>query len=96
MCFMSVVHDYHKKLEPDYWTPKKIDYFRDLFRDLLKDAERYDEQTGQKDCLDPKKAEFLKDVEKRSDGFIVQCLPMAISTPRQLRWKCFRKRGRRV
>ena len=60
MCFMSVVHDYHKKLEPDYWTPKKFDYFRDL----LKDAERYDEQTGQKDCLDPKKAEFLKDVEK--------------------------------
>lgn len=27
-------------------------------------AEEYDEKTGQKDCLDPKKADFLKDVEK--------------------------------
>jgi hypothetical protein len=60
MCFVSMVHEYHQKLPFEYWTPKKYDQFKDL----LKVAEEYDEKTDQKDCLDPKKAEFIKDVEK--------------------------------
>jgi hypothetical protein len=62
MCFVSMVHQYHQppNLPFEYWTPKKYDQFKDL----LKVAEEYDEKTGQKDCLDPKKADFLKDVEK--------------------------------
>jgi hypothetical protein len=62
MCMVSVVHQYHQppNLPFEYWTPNKYDQFKDL----LKVAEEYDEKTGQKDCLDPKKAEFIKDVEK--------------------------------
>lgn len=60
MCMVSVVHTYHQKLQPDYWTPVTFDQFKDF----LKQAEKYDELTDQKDCLDPQKAEFLKDVEK--------------------------------
>jgi hypothetical protein len=57
-----MIHQYYQppNLPLEYWTPTKYDQFKDL----LKVAEEYDEKTGQKDCLDPKKAEFLKDVEK--------------------------------
>lgn len=60
MCMVSVIHDYGRKLPPLEWTPDILE----TFKDTLKKAEAYDEKTHQKDCLDPQKAEFLKDVEK--------------------------------
>jgi len=60
MCMVSAIHDYGRKLPPLEWTPDILE----TFKDALKRAEAYDEKTHQKDCLDPQKAEFLKDVEK--------------------------------
>lgn len=60
MCMVSMVHQYHEKLPPTYWTHDTFD----AMKDFLKKAEEYDEKTNQKDCLDPQKAHFLKDVEK--------------------------------
>lgn len=63
MCVMSMIFDYHQKLPLDYWNLERYT----LFKDLLEEVKQYDEKTGQKDCVDPEKAELLERIEERLD-----------------------------
>jgi hypothetical protein len=59
MCVVSMIHQYHEQFPKEWWTPNKFEQFKDLTQVV----EKYDEATGQKECLDPEKAKFLKVIE---------------------------------
>ena len=77
MCVVSMIIDYGRRTwgEPYEWRPTepyiipqwpqpvKSDWDRLL--DLIKKAKEIDEATGQPDCEDPKKVEWLEAMEKR-------------------------------
>ena len=60
MCAVSYVMDQGSQYPPGLWTIPKIQ----VFEDLLKAAEKYDEVTGQPDCVDPQKAVFEQELAK--------------------------------
>lgn len=60
MCVYSMVIDWASKLPDEYWNrPRSLE----AYNDLIKRAAEYDKQTGQPDCEDPAKAEFLKKLQ---------------------------------
>lgn len=62
MCVTSVIHDYGKESwDRRPWAPTAIE----KYHDLIDAAQEFDEVAGEPDCEDPKKAEFLKELEDR-------------------------------
>lgn len=62
MCSVSAIHDYfQKRTTPDMWNFDSLNQFQDIIRRL----EALDENLGQKDCVDPAKAEWMKAIEDR-------------------------------
>lgn len=63
MCAVSVIYDMFDK-QPDTWYNKER---IDLFRRMLKDAERFDLEASQPDCFDPEKAKLLGRISELED-----------------------------
>lgn len=63
MCVVSYVSDYGNTFPDSYWL-KNPSYW-DHFKKLLEDARKFDEETGQKECVDPKKQEWMDNIEKK-------------------------------
>ena len=62
MCMMSVVHQYVQDRVPSWtWTDNSYSDFKEI----LKQIEALDKKLGQPDCVDPKKAAWMKAVEER-------------------------------
>ncbi len=64
MCAVCALYDYGRQMNPDFWTSESLE----LFRKLLGEAKTFDEDTGQPDCEDPKKSEWLEIVERQVEG----------------------------
>lgn len=75
MCVVSNIGDYygprfppwnpgHPYL-PDFVPPSKEQEVLKQIKELLEKARRVDAATGDRDCEDPKKTEWMKNVEKR-------------------------------
>ncbi len=69
MCVVSMVTSHYQGQWPNfdrhlhgYTIPPVNEYIN--FQELVRKAKLYDELTKQKDCIDPKKEEWLKDLEK--------------------------------
>lgn len=62
MCVVSATHDYMRQRVPirDWTRPAFDDY-----QEIIKRLEKLDKKLGQPDCVDPAKAEWMKEVEKR-------------------------------
>ncbi len=54
MCAVSVVYDWFGKMPNTWYTQDRID----LFHNMVADAKRFDEESGQPDCQDPEKAKL--------------------------------------
>jgi hypothetical protein len=63
MCVVSAIYDYGQRIPPDWWNQQKLT----KYRRLLDDAQRFDEETGQPDCHDINKGEFLQKIMDRLD-----------------------------
>lgn len=50
-------------LPPSPYLPSKQEW--DEFKELLRRAAEYDKRTNQPDCEDPKKQEWMKEIERR-------------------------------
>lgn len=62
MCAVSATHDYFRQNVPiTQWDNKSWDEYLEIIRRL----ELLDEKLDQKDCVDPAKEEWMKEVEKR-------------------------------
>lgn len=60
MCAVSMVMDYGINRWPEpQWTEQGINQFKKL----VKEAEEFDRQTDQPDCVDPEKEKFLQKLE---------------------------------
>jgi len=56
MCAVSVIYDMFGKQPDNWYTLDRID----LFHDMVADARRFDEESGQPDCEDSEKAKLLE------------------------------------
>ena len=69
MCVVSMISDHYMDRWPQPWqtpwphSPLSPREYED-YQELLRKAKLYDEMTGQKDCPDPKKVEWQRDLEK--------------------------------
>ena len=62
VCIVSMVMDYGKdRIQPGQWNPPAWDQYKKF----LEEAKKIDEMTGQPDCEDQRKAEWMKDMELR-------------------------------
>lgn len=61
MCAVSAMMDYGRNLPEDFWTKENYE----AFRRIIQEAVKFDKDTGQPDCEDPKKAEFIQVVERK-------------------------------
>lgn len=61
MCAVSMVYDYGQRLPYDWWNKERFS----KYERLIKEAERFDEETNQPDCEDASKAEFMKNIIER-------------------------------
>lgn len=62
MCTVSMVYQYGmERIPPQQWTPVTWPWFQQL----VKQAEIFDEKTGQPDCVDPAKEEWARGIEER-------------------------------
>lgn len=59
MCALSMVYDYGNRFPIDYWNADTAA----AMKRLIDEAKRFDETTGQPDCEDPSKAEFLEQID---------------------------------
>lgn len=65
MCTISVIFDYgRERIGVERWTPETFDQFKKI----LEEAAKLDTVLGEPDCEDPKKAEWMKEVERRLDA----------------------------
>lgn len=65
MCVISVVFDYGRERIPsEQWTQEAYDQFKKI----LEEAAKLDTVLGEPNCEDPKKAEWMKEVERRLDA----------------------------
>lgn len=58
MCSVSVIYDMFKPLPDEWYTLDRID----LFKDMVHNAEIFDQETGQPDCADPEKAKIKEHI----------------------------------
>ena len=74
MCVVSMLSDWGHRQWPSYppilpsYVPTYIGPSREEweeFKELLKKATKFDEVSGQPDCVDPKKQEWMKEIEER-------------------------------
>lgn len=62
MCSVSVIHDYwQNNTTPQQWTRPMLDEYQQIIKRL----DKLDEALGQKDCIDPAKAAWMREVEER-------------------------------
>lgn len=61
MCVVSVVQDYFKNQPPSIWNQSTFDEYKEIIRRLGE----LDKKLDQKDCEDPAKAAWMKEVEER-------------------------------
>lgn len=61
MCAVSVICDYGARLNDNFWTRETFPPFKRLFDE----AERFDRETGQPHCEDPRKVALLERIERR-------------------------------
>lgn len=61
MCMMSVVTAYGQGVSPNSWTPGTWKQFVDL----TKQVEVLDTDLGEPECIDPGKAEWMREMEER-------------------------------
>lgn len=61
MCMVSAMIDSLRQIPQPQWTPQTWD----RAQEILDAVRRLDEKLGQKDCEDPKKAEWMREVEDR-------------------------------
>jgi hypothetical protein len=61
MCTVSVVHDFGRNMPNDAWTSRGWS----AFNDLLRAAATFDTVTGQPDCEDADKTDWVAHVEER-------------------------------
>jgi hypothetical protein len=62
MCSVSVLHQYWKdNTQPAQWTKPMLTEYQEVIRRL----DKLDEALGQKDCIDPAKAAWMREVEAR-------------------------------
>lgn len=61
MCVVSMVYDAVRTVPLDNWTRPAFTDFQEIIRRI----ERLDEKLGQKDCVDPAKAAWMREVEDR-------------------------------
>lgn len=62
MCYVSVILDYGRNRIPiNQWDRQSFDQFQRV----VKEAEVLDATTGQPDCEDPEKAQWMREVEER-------------------------------
>lgn len=64
MCAVSAVSAYGNGFPIEYWDRQKFGQFQQLYDQ----AKWFDRLTGQPDCEDPTKAEFMKRVLDRLDA----------------------------
>ena len=79
MCAVSMIYDYGRTIFPVKWSEqqigdvplqpleerKTIQEWLEEFEKLRKAAEEFDKRTGQPDCEDPSKLEWMKEIEQR-------------------------------
>lgn len=65
MCMVSVIYAHFQSMPDDWYTPKRID----LFYSMVAQAELFDEEAGQPDCLDPEKAKLDEKIEQLKLNF---------------------------
>lgn len=61
MCTVSMVTGYGMRYPDHYWDTTSWP----LFKALVKEAEKFDKETGQPDCVDPEKDAWMKRIEER-------------------------------
>jgi hypothetical protein len=62
MCVVSMIYDMGQKQRDDIWTPEGVR----VFEELVEKARQFDAKTGQPNCEDPKKIEFLDRIKLRA------------------------------
>lgn len=62
MCVVSMISDHYHKQYPDHTTFPTV--FYPDYAELIRKARLYDELMAQKDCPDPQKALWQKDLEE--------------------------------
>lgn len=63
MCIVSMAYDYYGK-KPEIAQNFDYDSYQ-LLREILDKLKELDEKLGEKDCEDPRKGEWLKDMERK-------------------------------
>ena len=64
MCAVCAVYDYGKTLPNSFWSQETMkEYLR-----VLEAAKSFDEATGQADCEDPSKAQWLQEVKTQVEN----------------------------
>jgi hypothetical protein len=61
MCTVSVIFDYGKQMPQQFWTQESFDQYMAL----LKAAKHFDDASGQPDCEDPTKTQWIEDIKTR-------------------------------
>lgn len=61
MCVVSVVFDYGQQLPQQYWSQESFDQYLAL----LKVAKQFDDVSGQPECEDPSKAQWIEAIKTR-------------------------------
>lgn len=65
MCLVSMVTDWHQRTYPvthPYWD---VSDNHKKFKEILDAVKELDKRLGQPDCVDPKKDEYIKELEAR-------------------------------
>lgn len=61
MCVVSNIYDLGQQVPQEYWTSERLNDFRQV----VKMAEKVDQEEGNPDCEDPSKAAWFAEVEAR-------------------------------
>ena len=62
MRLVSMVYDYSKQNFPlDNWTEDKYEWFKDI----IERTKKLDEMMDQRDCVDPEKEKYMREIEDR-------------------------------
>ena len=63
MCVVSAIYDYGQRMPPEWWDKPKLG----LYQKLIRQAQEFDDETGQPDCEDVTKTHFLQSIIDRLD-----------------------------
>lgn len=61
MCTVSAIGDYGRNMNPNRWDREMFEEFKKL----TEAAKQFDKISGQPDCEDPKKTEWIEVVERK-------------------------------